>query len=204
MCSRKAGEKGPVPPRAFEPRPTRLGAAGDHQVVVICGNARGGEVHGLLRRAALAVDRRGRHRLGQSGGHPGVAGQVRPLLTYLADTATDDIVNALRVHAGALEERREREAQQVRRVPVGQRPPTLAECGPDHIHNDGLSHAGRSFVRKWRRGQVRPGSRWLGRDLPPRQPRVEPSGLPPPGWPRPAHPHRPPIPDRARRPGRPG
>ena len=71
----------------------RLDAAGDHQVVGAGIDALGGEGGGLLRRAALAVDGGGGHRLGEAGGEHGVAGDVEGLLADLGHGAADDVVD---------------------------------------------------------------------------------------------------------------
>ena len=96
ICSRNDGGNGPVPPRALEASGTRLidlHPAGHHQVVVAGHHPGRGEVHGLLGRTALPVDRGGRHVLGESGRHPGVAGDVGALLAHLAHAPTDDVVD---------------------------------------------------------------------------------------------------------------
>ena len=59
----------------------------DHDVVHAGGDQRGGEVDGLLGRAALAVDRRGRRLDRQPGLQPGVAADVEPLLAELLHAA---------------------------------------------------------------------------------------------------------------------
>ena len=102
------GGNGPVPPRAFEASGTRLidlDPAGDHQVVVAGRHPGGAEVDRLLGRAALAVDGRGRHApAADPADTHGVAGDVGALLTHLADAATDDVVDALGVDAGPLDQ----------------------------------------------------------------------------------------------------
>ena len=121
-----------------------LGAAGDDQVVVVRRHAGGGEVDGLLRRAALAVDRRGRHALRQPRRDPPVAGQVRALLPHLAHAPADDVVDALGIHARPLEQRGEGEAQEIRRMPIGQRAAALAEGRAHDVDDHGLSHGAAS------------------------------------------------------------
>ena len=70
-----------------------LDARADGHVVHAGGDQRGGEVHGLLGRAALAVDR-GRGRLDrQPGLEPGVAADVEHLLAELLDAAGDDVLD---------------------------------------------------------------------------------------------------------------
>ena len=168
-----------------------LGAAGDHQVVVVRRHARGGEVDGLLRRAALAVDRRGRHCLGQSGRDPAVAGEVRALLAHLAHAPADDVVDALGVHARPLDQRGEGETQEVRRVPVGEGAAPLAERRPHDVDDDGLSHGAASFVFLMT-GRCRLRCRAPPPRQRPRQPLPHdgPSASPPRRWRRPDRPRR--------------
>jgi hypothetical protein len=62
------------------------------------------EVVGLLRAAALAVDRRRADVLGQSGGEPADAGDVVRLLAELRDAPADDLLDVARIDAGLLDE----------------------------------------------------------------------------------------------------
>ena len=78
-----------------------------------------GEVHGLLRRAALAVDRRARHLLGQAGREPAGAGDVAGLRADRVDAAEDDVLDGRRVDVGALDERLEHVRAEVGRVHAG-------------------------------------------------------------------------------------
>ena len=97
--------------------------AGDH--------ALGGEVGRLLRRAALAVDRGGRDRLGEAGGEHGVAADVEALVADLHDAAHDHVVDQRGVEVVALDERLEHLGGEVGRVPARQLPVALARrrCG---------------------------------------------------------------------------
>ena len=70
-----------------------LDAAGEGGVDRAAADERGGQVGGLLRRAALRVDRGGGHRQGQAGGQPRGAGDVEGLLADLADAAADDLAD---------------------------------------------------------------------------------------------------------------
>ena len=117
----------------------RLDAAGDAEVVGAGDHALGDEVHGLLGRAALAVDRGGGHVPGQAAGDPRVAGHVVGLLAHLADTAPDDVVDPTGIDPRPVDERVEREPQQVRRVPAGQRPLPLADRRADGVDDDGFT-----------------------------------------------------------------
>ena len=119
-----------------------LHAAGDGEVVVARHHTRGREVDGLLGRPALAVDGRGRDRLGQSRRHPGVAGHVGGLLAHLADTAADDVVDALGVDPGVVHEMGQGEGEEVDGMPIGQGPAPLAERGPTRVDDDCFAHCG--------------------------------------------------------------
>ena len=174
-----------------------LGTAGDHQVVVVRCHTSGGEVHGLLGRTALAVDGRGRHRLGQSGRDPPVAGKVRALLPHLAHTPADDVVDPRGIHTRPLNERGQCETQEVRRVPVGERAAALTEGRAHDVDDDRFPHVAASS-NVW---QVRgPSCRVLPPRLPPtpRLSRVGPSD----SLPRHSHPRARPGTRRSRDPTR--
>ena len=80
-----------------------LNAAADHRVVDAGGDHRRGVVHGLLARAALAIDGRRGGLDGQTRLEPGVAGDVDALLAELLDATTDDVLDLLGVDPGAVE-----------------------------------------------------------------------------------------------------
>ena len=82
------------------------------------GDQRGGEVHGLLGRAALAVDRRGGGLDRQPGLQPGVAADVEHLLAVLLDAAGDHVLDLGGVDAGALDDLGVGLAEQLVRVRV--------------------------------------------------------------------------------------
>ena len=107
-------------------------------------HAGGDEVHGLLGRAALAVDGGGGHLPWQAGGDPCVAGDVAALLPGLGDAASDHIVDTFRIDTRALEEGREGEAQEVGRVPGAEGAFALAEGGADDVDDDRFSRIERS------------------------------------------------------------
>ena len=118
ICSRKLGGTGRcrLGIRGHRDPAHHLDAAGHHQVVVPGDHTGGAEVHGLLGRAALAVDGGGRHVLGQPGRHPARCGTRSCSAPHLGDAAADDVVDAPRVHPGALDQGRQGEGQQVDRV----------------------------------------------------------------------------------------
>ena len=105
-----------------------LDAAGDGDVDHARSDERGGEVGGLLARAALGVDGGGRGRCGQAGREPRRAGDVEALLADLADAAADDLADLGRVDAGALDERGLHGAEQVGGV-HDERPPLRLPMG---------------------------------------------------------------------------
>ena len=72
-------------------------------VVDAGGDQRGGEVDGLLGRAALAVDGRRRRLDRQPGLQPGVAGDVERLLAELLHAAGDHVLDLGGVDPGALD-----------------------------------------------------------------------------------------------------
>ena len=95
-----------------------LDARADRGVVYAGGDQRGGEVHGLLRRSALAVDGRGRRLDRQAGLEPRVAADVEHLLAVLLHAAGDDVLDLLGGDAGALDDRLVGLAEQLVRVRV--------------------------------------------------------------------------------------
>ena len=80
-----------------------------------------GERRGLLRRAALTVDGRGRHRLGEPRGQHRVAADVEALRADLGHAAHDDVLDQRRVEVVALDQGGEHLAGQVGRVPSRER-----------------------------------------------------------------------------------
>ena len=91
-----------------------LDAGRDHDVVRAGDHALGGEVHRLLGRPALAVDRRARHRLGEPGGEHGVAADVDALVADLHDATHDHVVDQRGIEVVALDERAQRVARRGR------------------------------------------------------------------------------------------
>ena len=110
-----------------------LDAAGDGDVVGPGHDALGGEVHRLLRGAALAVDGGGGHRLGPPGRQHGVAADVERLLGHLHDAAHDHVVDQGRVQLVALGDGLEGLGGQVHGVPVAELPVALPAGGPDGV-----------------------------------------------------------------------
>ena len=82
-----------------------LDAATDDDVMDAVRDLRGGEVHGLLGRAALEVDRRRRRLDRETLLQPGIAADVQSLGTELGDAARDHILDLAGVDAGALDDR---------------------------------------------------------------------------------------------------
>ena len=80
----------------------------DHDVVRAGDHALRGEVRGLLRRAALAVDGGADRRLGEAGRERRVAADVERLVADLHDAAHDHVVDQRRVEVVALDERAQR------------------------------------------------------------------------------------------------
>ena len=109
-------------------------------VVGACDHALGGEVERLLRRAALAVDRRRRDGLGEAGREDGVAADVHGLITDLHDTAHDHVVDECRVEVVAGDERFQHLGREVGGMPGGKFAVSLATWSADSVDDDGGSH----------------------------------------------------------------
>src|SRR4051794_13174811 len=80
-----------------------LDARADRDVMDAGGDEGGGEVHGLLGRAALTVNRGGRGLDRKAGLEPGVAADVHALLAELLDAAGDDVLDLGGIDAGAVD-----------------------------------------------------------------------------------------------------
>jgi hypothetical protein len=117
-----------------------LDAGGDRDVVGAGDHALGGEVGSLLRRAALAVDRGGRDRLGEPGGEDGVAADVQALVADLADAAHDHVVDQGGVEPVALHELLQHLTGEVGGVPAGELAVALAAGGADGVDDDCSGH----------------------------------------------------------------
>jgi hypothetical protein len=108
-----------------------LHAAGDDQVLRAAHDALGGEVHGLLRRTALAVDRDAGHVLGQAGGQPAGAGDVAglgPIVSTHPKTTSSTAPGSMPVRSiSALSEWAPRSAGCIGQRPLPDAPPG---CGP--------------------------------------------------------------------------
>ena len=120
----------------------RLDAARDRDVVDARHDAGRHEMDRLLRRPALTVDGGGRHPPRETRRDPGVARDVGALLAPLGDAPTDDIVDDRGVDIVALEQVLQRVAEQVGRVPVGQRALALSERSADRVDDDGFANLG--------------------------------------------------------------
>ena len=112
-----------------------LDATGDHDVHGARHDGLRGKVQGLLRRAALAVDRGARHRQRQVGRQHRIARDVDGLLARLAHAAPDHVFDQRRVCAGARQQLVDDLARQVGRVPAAQTTVATATsragCGDD-------------------------------------------------------------------------
>ncbi len=104
------------------------------------GHERGGEVGGLLRRAALGVDGGVGDRLGEAGAEPGRAADVEGLLADLADAAGDDLADGRRVDARPLDGGLLGGGQQVGRVDGGEPAATATNGGADGFDDHDIRH----------------------------------------------------------------
>ncbi len=97
-------------------------------------------MQGLLRGAALAVDRHTGHLFGQSGGQPAGAGDVPGLRADGVEAAEDDVLDGGRVDTGALHQRGQRVRAEVGRVDGGQSAATPSDRGAHRFDDVGLGH----------------------------------------------------------------
>src|SRR5690606_39218452 len=117
-----------------------LDAGGDHDVVGAGDDALGGEVGGLLRRAALAVHGGGRHGLGAAGGEDGVAAGVAALVGDRQDATHGHVLGEGRIEVVALDARLQDLPGQVGGVPAGELSVALAAGGADGLDDVGGGH----------------------------------------------------------------
>ncbi len=96
----------------------------------------GSEVHGLLRRAALPVDRHPDHVLGPAGRQRGVAGDVDRLLAGLGHAAPDDVVHQGGVEVVARDQGVQDVRRQVDRMDTGQTAVPPADRCADGVDDD--------------------------------------------------------------------
>ena len=97
-----------------------LDAAGEHHVLRATHHGLRGEVDGLLRRPALAIDGGAGDVEGQTGCEPGGSGDVAGLRPDGVHAPEDDVVDDHRVDAGALERRLDDVRAEIGRVHLGQ------------------------------------------------------------------------------------
>ena len=90
-----------------------LHAAGDDEVHRPRHHGLGGELHRLLGRAALTIDRHAGDMLRQPSREPARAGDASRLRPDRVDVAEHDVVDRVRVDAGAFDERRDAVRSQV-------------------------------------------------------------------------------------------
>ena len=100
----------------------------------------GGQVGGLLRRAALGVDGGGGGAEREAGAEPRGAADVERLLADLAHAAADDLADLGGVDAGALDEPRLHGAEQVGGVHGGQAAVAAPDGRADGFDDHDVSH----------------------------------------------------------------
>ena len=125
-------------------RAHRLDAGCDDDVVGSGEDRLGRERCGLLAGAALAVQCRAGHGLGEPGAEHGVAADVAGLFPHLLGTPGDDVLDQGRVDSGPLDEGTQLAGQQITRVDGGQRTSllALADRGSHGVDDDGVLHSG--------------------------------------------------------------
>jgi hypothetical protein len=119
-----------------------LRPTGDNQVLRARHHALRGEVDGLLRGTALAVDRDARHFLGEPGGQPAGPADVAGLRADRVDAAPHDVIDRGRVDARAVDQRGQHVRAQVDRVHLGKSPTPPTDGSTDCLDDVGLGHDG--------------------------------------------------------------
>ena len=118
----------------------RFHAPGDHDVRLVRHDFHRCEVERLQARGAHAVHARPRNGLRESRDQRREAPDVHALFVDLRDAAKDDILDELRLHAGAVDEGPEGERGQIVRPPVLQGAAALPDGGANGLDDDGVSH----------------------------------------------------------------
>jgi hypothetical protein len=118
----------------------RLNPAREHQILLSREDSVCREAHRLLRRAALAVDGRAGHRLGQPCAEPAGAGDVGGLGPDLIDAPPDDVVDCGRIDACGLDGGPHDVGGQVGRVDSGEAPSSTAHGGANGADDVCLGH----------------------------------------------------------------
>ncbi len=90
-------------------------------------------MHGLLRRAALPVDRHTGDVIGQTGDEPGRTRDVAGLGADRVAAPHDDVVDGAGVDTGAIHQGAQDVATEVGRVHAGERAATLADRRADGV-----------------------------------------------------------------------
>ena len=117
-----------------------LHAAGDDEVHRPRHHGLGGELHGLLGGAALSVDRHAGDVLRQSGREPARAGDAARLRPDRVDVAEHDVVDGVRVDAGAFDERRDAVGAEVGGMDGGETAAAAADRCADGIDDERFRH----------------------------------------------------------------
>ncbi len=105
------------------------------------GDLRGQQVHGLLRRAALRVDRGDAGLPGQPRVQPGVAADVPALLPGLRHAAGEDLLDLPRFDAGALDGGGQHVREDGLGLQAGEHAVPLAERRPHGLDDHRVPHA---------------------------------------------------------------
>jgi len=124
-----------------------LHAARDDQVGGAAEHGLGGEVHGLLARAALPVDGDARHRLGQARGQPRGPGDVAGLGPDRVHAAEYDVVDGAGVGAGPGQQGLDHVRAEIGRVRAGQAAAAAGDRGAHGVDDEGLGHGSLSPVK---------------------------------------------------------
>jgi len=122
-------------------------AAADHVVHVACRHCLGGEVHGLLGRAAHSVERNAGHLHRQPEQEHGQPRWIRALLSRQRHRPVDHILDPARVDARAPDQVVDGMRQQAVRPLLPQRPASPAERRAHRFNNDRFIH-GKSSTRR--------------------------------------------------------
>ena len=120
-----------------------LDATGDNDILHARHDGLGGKVNSLLGGAALAVDRRARHMLGQPRREPARAGDVAGLAADRVEAAEHHVLDGARVDATSIDQCRQGMCPEVSRMDARQGSAALADWSADRFDDVSLWHGTR-------------------------------------------------------------
>jgi hypothetical protein len=133
-----------------------LHAAGHDEVGRAAHHGLRREMNGLLRRSALAIDRRSGDLVGEPRGEPTRARDVPRLRADGVDAAEDHVVDGDGVDPAPRDERLNHVRPEIGGVHLGESPVALSYRGPNRVDDEGFGHVRAPLWRPNRRAHSPP------------------------------------------------